>query len=142
MVNMIREDRHLPLIAAVPSGCWIWTGALHREGYAHWTRKPYAGRRAHRVIYEALNGPIPLDLECDHLCPNRCCVNPAHFQIVTHRVNSLRSNNVGAINARKTTCIRGHQFVPRLRMRDGKVIRKRACLTCERQSFRRTLKTI
>lgn len=45
---------------------------------------------AHRLSYELFVGPIPDGYELDHLCRNRGCVNPAHLEAVTHRVNVLR----------------------------------------------------
>ncbi len=55
-------------------------------------------------------GQIPSGLTLDHLCRVRNCVNPAHLEPVTHRENTLRGDGVTAINARKTSCHRGHPF--------------------------------
>lgn len=48
-------------------------------------------RRAHRVVYESLVGPIPAGLELDHTCRVRRCVNPDHLEPVTHAENQRRS---------------------------------------------------
>lgn len=40
------------------SGCWLWTGRLHSDGYGQIRRSPRI-LLAHRVAYEAKNGPIP-----------------------------------------------------------------------------------
>jgi hypothetical protein len=45
---------------------------------------------AHRFAYELMVGPIPEDLELDHLCGVRECVNPRHLEAVTHLVNVRR----------------------------------------------------
>jgi len=37
------------------------------------------------------NGPIDSDLEIDHLCRNRGCVNPDHMEQVTHWENMQRA---------------------------------------------------
>ena len=72
--------------------CWRWLGS-HSRGYAkmRWyegTRRRNA--RVARVAYEMTRGPIPDGLEIDHLCRNRWCVNPSHFELVTRKENMER----------------------------------------------------
>jgi hypothetical protein len=94
------------------SGCWIWTAALNRSGYGQFRLTGQRGTSsAHRVVYEAERGPIPNGMTLDHLCRNRCCVNPDHLEPVTHRENVLRSPlTLASINAGKTHCQHGHEF--------------------------------
>ena len=72
--------------------CIIGKGEKTRLGYI---RAEIKGKRilAHRLAYEAFYGPIPKNLEIDHLCHNKSCVNVNHLEAVTHQVNSQRRKN-------------------------------------------------
>jgi hypothetical protein len=96
-----------------PNGCWQWTGHRNKGGYGLMRGRDWRDvhQRAHRLTYELLVGPIPEGLELDHLCRNRGCVNPAHLEPVSHRVNILRSPVAPpAVHAKKTHCVNGHPF--------------------------------
>ena len=77
------------------TGCWIFMGSVKANGYCSvGVGSLRDGSRrvdyAHRVVFEAVKGPIPKDLELDHLCRVRCCVNPDHLEPVTSRENLQR----------------------------------------------------
>jgi len=87
--------------------CWQWLGKPHRSGYGR--HKAADGVvYAHRFSYELNVGPIPEDLQIDHLCRNTMCVRPDHLESVTGKENVLRSDAPTAIHARKTLCDAGH----------------------------------
>jgi hypothetical protein len=72
-------------------GCWIWQLARNSGGYGvKWDRQERRLVLAHRWHFERLNGPISDGLQVDHLCKVRLCVNPAHLEAVTPRVNNER----------------------------------------------------
>lgn len=87
------------------NGCWEWAGGIRQDGYAifhlNW-RRWYA----HRLTYETLIDTIPLGLQCDHLCRNRACVNPAHIEPVTQRENVRR----GLLALPREFCNYGHPY--------------------------------
>lgn len=89
---------------------WMWTGTV-LEGYGIFNWKD-SKMKAHRAVYELLEGPIPDGLELDHLCEITLCVRPSHLEAVTHRVNVLRGQSPPAKNLRKTHCERGHLYTP------------------------------
>lgn len=90
-----------------PQDCWTWTGCL-TNGYGQFWTHGSQRVRAHRFAYELLVGPIPEGLQIDHLCRVPACVNPAHLEPVTARINVLRSESPIAQAAAQVFCIHGH----------------------------------
>jgi hypothetical protein len=111
--------------------CWEWTAAKTKGGYGcFWVQ----GKQelAHRFIYEQWNDTkIPQNLQVDHLCSNRGCVNPAHLEPVTCKENLMRAKTLARINSDKTHCDHGHKYTPEntyLRPTGG-----RDCMECRRR---------
>jgi len=105
------------------SGCWLWTAAHYPNGYGTIRIDGTPGRMvsAHRLAYEMLVGPISNGLEIDHRCRQRCCVNPAHMEPVTHAENVRRQG------AAISHCKRGHEFTPENTQRHHGRRQCRAC---------------
>jgi hypothetical protein len=110
------------------TGCWLFLGFVDRAGYG---QVKFRGRTtpAHRAYFEVFSGPIDGE-DVEHLCRNRCCVNPAHLEVVTHRENTRRGFGPVGINARKTHCLRGHPFD--LANTEIRPNGNRGCKTCHR----------
>lgn len=124
------------------SGCWLWTGAISTFGYA-WFALTGNPRGGHRIAYLAANGSIPDGLQLDHLCRIRSCVNPAHLEAVTQKVNVLRGVGPCAINARVTHCPRGHAYDEKntriqMNRQGGRVYACRHCRTCSNATRKRS----
>ena len=114
------------------SECWIWNGRRIRRGYGNirYRTRPTC---THRLVYQTLVGEIPEGFVLDHLCRNPPCCNPAHLEPVTDYENIMRGVGLGALNARKTTCAKGHELTPR------KGTTWRACLVCNRARNRKAI---
>lgn len=70
--------RFLAKVRMQEDGCWLWFGAINREGYGHF----YANGKqilAHRWAYQHYVGPIPEGLLVLHHCDTPGCVRPEHL---------------------------------------------------------------
>jgi hypothetical protein len=125
-------------VAVEPNtGCWLWIANTHCTGYGMYTVKVDGKKitfRAHRLSYMLRNGNISDELVLDHLCRQRCCVNPDHLEQVPQSVNSARGEY-----AQKTHCINGHVFDEKNTYRPARGGRE--CRTCRREFMRRTAET-
>ncbi len=127
-----RGERAKIMRSIVPNaetGCWEWQGRTNRNGYGWGQQRPGQPYRVmHRIMWEdAHNGPVPDDLQLDHLCRNRVCCNPQHLEPVTGSENTTRQDHA---NRRKDTCSKGHPFDE-----DNTINTKRGrrvCRECER----------
>lgn len=123
--------------------CRIFTGTKW-DGYGH-IKVETDGRRvnvsAHRITYVHYMGPIPEGLELDHLCRQRDCCEVTHLEAVTHLENVRRGESPSARHARKTHCIRGHEFTPENTAMERVSGRRpyRRCKTCTREKYARRL---
>jgi hypothetical protein len=105
----VNKNGPVPLHRPDLGPCWIWLGALDKDGYGLWWKNK-RNARTHASTYIEFKGPIPDGLQPDHLCRVRACCNPAHLEAVTCRENLLRGSTAAASNAAKTHCPRGHAY--------------------------------
>ena len=123
------------LIKVVPeTECWEWQGLKTPNGYGKHRRGPgYSDRIVHRIVWEHYNDQmIQGDLQLDHLCRNRVCCNPAHFEIVTPSENTMRQDHHFR---NKTHCPKGHEYTE-ANTRVSKA-GKRVCRACDRERSRK-----
>lgn len=128
-------NRFLVKVEFSETGCWLWRAGLNIWGYG----KFRVGKRtvgAHLVAYHIFIGqPPPGDIELDHTCRVRHCVNPHHVEPVTSRVNVMRGDGLAGKNMRKTHCPQGHA------LSGGNLYARpdgaRGCRECKRLSYRR-----
>ena len=113
----IRFDAMVDFAGPTPDGfdtpCWLWVGGKKPQGYGVFQTGGLVARKthnAHRWNYERFVGPIPDGFHIDHLCRVRNCVNPAHLEAVSPKVNNERSDSPTAKNGRKTHCPEGHEL--------------------------------
>lgn len=113
------------------TGCWEWLGARNSKGYGLIDGAP--ARSAHKAVFLTLAGPYSDDLELDHLCRVRHCVNPEHLEPVTRTENQQRGLHGVAM---RTHCAKGHPFAgENLVIRSG--TGQRCCRECRRDLKRR-----
>lgn len=108
------------------NSCWEWLGGTNGANYGKFE---YNGKNAyvHRITYQIIIGPIPKEMQLDHLCRNRICCNPHHLEPVTQKVNIQRGLNGIAM---KTHCPQGHEYAG-----DNLIFRRgwRECRICKNQ---------
>lgn len=88
-------ERFMAMVSPEPnSGCWLWTGSTNLCGYGQFCVVRSRPIGAHRAAMHLLRG-MPIrpgrDLQFDHLCRNKLCVNPDHLELVTARENVRRA---------------------------------------------------
>lgn len=89
------------------NGCWIWNGALRKDGYGI---LKINGRcdGAHRYSYEISKGEIPTGLFVCHKCDVPSCVNPEHLFIGTQEDNMKDSVSKGRKS--RSSCPSEHRY--------------------------------
>lgn len=90
-----RERVHKHIKINSDNECWEWTATLtpsgYGQGYDRYTITNCTVQFAHRIVYKLYKGDIPKDLDLDHLCKNRKCVNPEHLQPITKKDHRKRT---------------------------------------------------
>jgi hypothetical protein len=135
MITQEHIDRFNSKYVKQSNDCHRWTGSLDKDGYGSFYLLG-KNRRAHRVAYLFNVGPIPPGMVVNHTCGRPWCVNFQHLNLLTPRENSLiDSRGLGAVNAKKTQCPRGHAYDGVFTKRQGGTYR--TCSVCEKAKHRR-----
>jgi hypothetical protein len=125
-------DDFLTYVSPEPnSGCWLWLGAGHGDGYG-----AFDDELAHRISLRLHGITIPDGLEPDHTCRVRCCVNPAHLELVTRRINVLRGCGVSAAAAKRNRCPKGHPLTAIIFRKRRPGYPRRICRICKAERDR------
>ncbi len=136
-VSISLQDRLMMNIVVSPeTACWLWTGCGDKKGYGRTSVRDKPGL-AHRISYEVFVGVIPENLEIDHLCSNRRCINPNHLEPVSRQEN-IRRSEAGSFNRKKTHCPKGHPYsTDNLRTQKIGLYTGRFCRACRKETVRR-----
>lgn len=77
-----------------PFECWPFKGSVQPDGYGN-VRIARVGYKAHRLVWELINGSIPAGHVVMHKCDNPSCCNPLHLLTGTHQQNMADRNAKG-----------------------------------------------
>lgn len=114
-------DRVLSKTLNTEDGCQVFTGSKRPDGYGQISVGSRADgtfrlERVHRVVYEALVGPIPDGHHLHHRCGRRDCVRLMHLEVLRadahaqeHAADGTFANN-GEHNRIKRHCPAGHPY--------------------------------
>lgn len=89
--------------------CWKWTGAQGGWGYGNFNVGNRKYMPAHRFAYIETYGQIPTEVQVDHRCRNRMCVNPSHLRAATCKQNI---ENHGGASRNSQSGVRGVSWSP------------------------------
>lgn len=122
-------------------GCWEWTGAIDRHGYARISvcNKNWKASRASWCAFN--RQAFPGQLWALHNCDNRKCVNPDHIRPGTARQNMLDAWRRGGLKRRfkdRTHCKHGHKFTEENSAHYPSIGGHRRCRECDRLSAARS----
>ncbi len=113
------------------SACIEWTKTFNTSGYPvdgrQTQRVKYGTQYAHRQAWVDRYGPIPGDLQIDHLCENRSCVNTDHMHLLTPAAHGSKSSFHLIDGA---TCRSGRHTITQADIDNG------VCIGCRRRTNR------
>lgn len=123
-------------VSILDNGCWTFLSVNNPMKYCVFQAgSEKISLLGHRVSWLLSGLKFKEGLVLDHKCRNRSCLNPFHLQQVTLKENTLLGNGGGALNKRKTHCVRGHSFSgDNVRFVPG---RRRVCRECARGNVRK-----
>ncbi len=128
--------RLLRRVRVAENGCWEWMGA-RAGGYGQFAAPDHVHsmRMTHRWFYQHVFGPLPEDIQLDHLCRNRACLRLDHLEPVTPAENIRRGERWGPP---QTHCKRGHEYTEANTYRNA---HGRSCRECQLQLKRQQYAT-
>ena len=91
---------------------------MNNDGYGILLLSNHRSYKAHRFVWEQVNGPIPKGMNICHTCDVPSCCNPEHLFLgtqqdnVTDMINKGRFKGGSSLNALKTHCPQGHAYTP------------------------------
>lgn len=128
LTNRLPDKFEDKIVRVTEGGCWVWMASLDKHGYGQINLKGKVVR-AHRHIFELLEGPVSPLLDLCHRCDNPPCVNPHHLFAGTRQQNMDDAKRKGRILGRPAlmTCKYGHSKTgPNLYESGG----RRLCRAC------------
>lgn len=95
--NVRKESKPIEVVVN-DNGCWECVShAKDSIGYCIINRNGIR-TSVHRYVYTLYNGEIPPGMCILHSCDNRCCCNPNHLSVGTHKDNMEDMHNKGRAN--------------------------------------------
>lgn len=76
--------------------CWSWIGHTDGKGYGVISWRGRGFKRAHRLVYQLVVGPVQAELSVLHHCNNKACVRPDHLFLAANALTTHGQINTPA----------------------------------------------
>lgn len=112
--------------SAGDDGCWLWTGAVDRQGFGYIQDDAGKTMKVHRLAYRLSQGDLPDGCVVERTCKQKLCCNPKHLYVTSvsearQRGRKLTEDDVREIKRLLQSGLSARDIGPRFGVTDTEV---------------------